>query len=295
MKRLESVTGAPVVKAARREWLLPVTLALVVAIGLWMLWAFLLIKGVAWYWNVPLTVEKLGQLGDLFGGVNALFAGLAFTGVAVAAYYQYKTFRLLRSQHARESFEPLFLHLLAHVKRPESIRYRIPDSEATGPEEQPFNAAVRDFRRSFGHCLGSEGRWDLNDQQYSSALVRQYPDFLSPNESTLVPYLRSLYQLFALIERSEIDDDDKDYYAEVAAARLDKEDIFLLEVEAIVREQRLKPLIERFGLLREHLRHDPKAPVITLDEYLAQTEFELSAVWSLEWRKRHLGSDDERR
>lgn len=43
-------------------------------------------------------MEKQGQLGDLFGGVNAIFSGLALAGVVTAVVLQSKELQLQRSE-----------------------------------------------------------------------------------------------------------------------------------------------------------------------------------------------------
>lgn len=62
-----------------------VLIALVGLPGLWYLWAT---KGVQYFEKLlcidSVDCARLGQVGDLFGGVNALYAGFAFTGLLVS-------------------------------------------------------------------------------------------------------------------------------------------------------------------------------------------------------------------
>ena len=48
--------------------------------------------------NVYPETERQGQFGDMFGSVNALFAGLAFAGVIVAILLQKKELELQRKE-----------------------------------------------------------------------------------------------------------------------------------------------------------------------------------------------------
>lgn len=53
----------------------PLTILLLLAFGLWAVWWTIISK-----WGPQDPAEK-GQLGDMFGGVNALFTAFAFAGV----------------------------------------------------------------------------------------------------------------------------------------------------------------------------------------------------------------------
>lgn len=69
----------------------------------------------AWgYWGAPYALstlcadscDKLGQVGDLFGGVNALFAGLAFCGLVFSIDLSRKAMTQERQRaHEKEVFE----------------------------------------------------------------------------------------------------------------------------------------------------------------------------------------------
>jgi hypothetical protein len=53
------------------------------------------------YWGVRSSfpnLEQSGQVGDLFGAVNALFSGLAFAGVIIAIWLQRKDLELQRDE-----------------------------------------------------------------------------------------------------------------------------------------------------------------------------------------------------
>jgi len=58
---------------------------------LWMLW------GIVVYFTLPEWSQK-GQAGDLFGGINALFAGLAFAGVIFTVFLQTRELALQRQE-----------------------------------------------------------------------------------------------------------------------------------------------------------------------------------------------------
>jgi hypothetical protein len=86
------------------------TVFVVLAVAVWAAWGLYGAPFVALVWADPgdntTTLARLRQAGDLLGGINALFAALAFAGVAIAAYTQW------RSSH-KQAFESAFFNALS--------------------------------------------------------------------------------------------------------------------------------------------------------------------------------------
>jgi len=108
-------------KAADARWWRNLALgAFVGGVFVVTLWAWWGLAGVEWLaryrrgsYGLP-SAEELGQTGDIFGGVSALFSALALLGVAVGALIQGHTATVLRKQvvDARRSSE---MQLRAYV------------------------------------------------------------------------------------------------------------------------------------------------------------------------------------
>jgi hypothetical protein len=88
----------------RSPWLTPFRLIAVLFGGVILLWIWWWTHGIHIVAAKLVETQTLGQVGDLFGGINALFAAFAFAGVGVAAYYQHLSWKLL-SVGGRESSE----------------------------------------------------------------------------------------------------------------------------------------------------------------------------------------------
>ena len=71
-----------------RKHFVPVAVVIVI---LWLLWWIVV-------WAIGGTTEQQGHLGDLFGGINALFSGLALAGVVTAVILQSHELQLQRSE-----------------------------------------------------------------------------------------------------------------------------------------------------------------------------------------------------
>jgi hypothetical protein len=260
-----------------------------IAFGLWLVWATYGIRLILWYWTdsgSPTTNEnhalaQLGQIGDLFGGVNALFAAFAFVGVAIAAYYQHKTFVMQREQHVRQSFEPLFFQLLGAHRPPEELAPAWvedsnpePDIEviwAGFPEaDKPTSMAecIRALRDYVNYQARDAQKTDATGQARWIQFRSSYEAFYRFNEATLGPYFRKLYHLFKFIAYSDLSWDEKVRYANIARASLDKNELFLLLLNCgSERGGEFKPLVEAFGLLK-HISISPFEGQRTIEQVL---------------------------
>jgi hypothetical protein len=263
------------------------------ALTLWMLWGTLGISLLTLYWtgSWPLrqgatSVATLGQVGDLFGGINALFAAFAFVGVALAAYYQYRTFKLQATQTAHQSFEPLFFELLKRHQPPERLR----PLDAGAKYTDEFGGAW------FADVVDRYREWLSNQQPFMDAakqdsalsshhIAPQYIDFYRHNEDILGPYFRKLYHIFKFIGKSELPWAEKARYSSIARAGLNKNELLLLALNCKTPAgEDFLPYVEGFGLLR-HVARQVGRP--TPDELVARHLYSAGATLDTASREAH--------
>lgn len=227
------------------------------AIALWLLWAFAFIRLVLWYWtgsSIPTGADgtqlaQLGQIGDLFGGINALFAAFAFVGVALAAYYQHKAFKLQAEQHVRQSFEPLFFQLLQAHRAPATLI--AVNARATPDSTYALSACMKVTRAAMDEAIFNSQRGDPTSPPPLHVVTRLYRAFYSANDGELAPYFRKLYHLFKFIAHGDLRWDEKVRYANIARASLNKDELLLLLLNCASEEgAEFKPLVEGLGLLK---------------------------------------------
>jgi len=256
--------------------------ATIALVGVWLWWA---IAGVEWFAKLrqgsdgTLTIEQLGQTGDLFGGISALFAALAFMGVAIGAYYQNKTWRIAERQHVQQSFEPLFFQLLTlHRQIDSELILRRPHD--SGESEQiDLGVAAEMVRDDVSYFWSELVKDPSGNKEFAHAA---YDKLYSRNESTLGPYFRSLYHLFALVDRSRLPEADKHQYAHIARALLSADVLFLLLINCLTeRGLGLKRLVERYGLLK-HIKRLDDSGGPTHEALLVEWYFDLTATASLD-------------
>ena len=231
-------------------------------------------------------LQALGQAGDLFGGINALFAALAFVGVAIAAVIQGKTLQISLNQQRQQSFEPLFFHLLdlhrnvavPHVplmgrfdKKQKAVR-----TEGGVEPSVGFTRAMKILRYALRR-MAVALQMDANGRaKLKQACNAYYTTFYDANQDELGPHFRSLYQVFKLIDNSAFEEHMKIRYANIARSTLGKDQLFLLAVNCASQHgAEFKPLVERYGLLK-HIARD--ADKKTIDERVADWCYHVSAT-----------------
>ncbi|MEJ5991959.1 putative phage abortive infection protein [Ramlibacter sp. PS3R-8] len=204
----------------------------------------------------PVTLTELGQAGDLFGGINALFAALAFAGVAIAAYTQWS------SSH-KQAFESAFFNALSlhhtivgglHIntgiieapkwRKELSARSSAPLPASNSVEGRDVFAAIVDRLASFS---GSPG-----DTTFLYRQLQQNHNYV------LGHYFRNLYQILRLIDVQRghvVNEAEKRRFGSLLRAQLSASELTLLLLncqENMVDEGQFRNLLVRYRML-EHL------------------------------------------
>lgn len=267
-----------------------VAAAIGVVISLWYLWAAYGADMVVDYWVTKDTsaaskLTQLGQAGDLFGGINALFAAFAFAGVLFAAVVQTRTLHVTAKQQSQQAFEPLFFHLLelhrevfASTLTPPPLSTR--NSASLAPQKSggpiKFGRAVMRMRRQISILATNVPRDTSGNEELARRVGRFYESVYRTNQDELGPHFRSLYHIFKLIDQSQFPEDVRVKYANIARATLGKDQLFLLAVNCTSPfGAEFKPLIERYGLLK-HI--DRRVSFETIDHRIARQCYEPTAI-----------------
>ena len=184
------------------------------------LWAAWISQELIFQWlDVPWKSELLGQLGDTFGALNALFSALAFIAVLFTLKQQRddlnrqqeQIFRTERDQHIQR-FEQTFyelLRLLREARNDVEFRYsrdylqdgasaeRNSGERVEGTEA--FKRASTEMRHWIGLANQAEGEVsaDTAAKLYLKHVHSRY-------ESTFAPYYRLLYTLLLRIKEDPV-------------------------------------------------------------------------------------------
>lgn len=199
------------------------------------------------------NMSSLGQAGDMFGGLNTLFAGLAFAFVAIAAYFQQRALASAHDQQRLAEFEPLFFRLL------EMFRELQRDARITADNIVPGRALDSENVKQHFRAMA---QWAVNgssDPPMSAAdqkilMVVYYEKTYQANEHVLAPMFRTLYHTFRLIAHSGLTDKEQVRYANIARGLLSGDFLMLLMLNCLSPHGKgFAAYVEYFGLLK-HIR-----------------------------------------
>jgi hypothetical protein len=243
---------------------------------LWLIGAIslvLVVVGLNAYFLFP--YDARGTFGDMFGGVNALFTGLAFAVLIYTVWLQRSELVLQRkeleqtrdelkgqkeqlaAQNAtltRQRFENTFFQLLrTHGEIVNAIDiWRTKEVVSRG----------RDCFREFYRRLKNEwAQANTQPGQHSPAIEKAYSDFFTDNQGDLAHYFRHLYHVIRFVNESDID--DKRRYTNFVRAQLSSYELVLLFYNCLSPEHgraKFKPLVEKFALLKN------LSPALLLDD-----------------------------
>jgi len=221
---------------------------------------------------------KPNEFGDMFGGLNALFSGLAFAGLIITI--------LLQREDLRAQKEVLELQLdqldlqkqeLADTRKVlKAQQDEMAEQNKTLRKQQfentlfsmidVFNDIVNMITHGNGTAIVTGRNAVKNIYDSNAWRLRQHP-ILNANEwfvghdANFGPYFRMLYNILKFIENSDVE--DKQFYSFVVRDQLSMPEVFFLCLFGMRDDnnKEYKRLIEEYSLLRmlnDDLKLDPQ-------------------------------------
>ncbi|MCR9118216.1 MAG: putative phage abortive infection protein [bacterium] len=200
---------------------------------------------------------EAGTFGDMFGGVNALFSGLAFALLVVTLYLQMKELSLQRKEltdtrtelklqrelmekqndaFSRQAFDSTFFRMLdLHNQIVNDM-----DVDINGVTK----ASGRDCFEFFSYAIEEESR--KRQQKGASVFMTIY----ERHEANMGHYFRNLYQIVRFVDGSDIV--DKQIYMSIVRAQLSSLELVILLYHCAIGNGLvdMKPLVEKYSLLK---------------------------------------------
>lgn len=214
--------------------------------------------------NQPALLTQLGETGDAFGGLNALFAAVAGAFVAWAGYLQNQSLKQARAAYEEErkarqkqEFESTFFKMLelsrALAERIESRNLREYVYLGKPQPSRKHGAAALDHLAA-SIATNAQSNFANDPHRQATLLVSLYGEHVYAKQpSALGPFFRLLFQLFKVIEESGLDEAIQIRYANIARGQLSEGTSFLLALNGLApRGRRFVRYIEKYGLL-EHM------------------------------------------
>lgn len=190
------------------------------------------------------------KLGDRYGALNTVFTGLAFAGLIFTILLQQRQIRDADEENILRRFENTFFRLQDAYKQ-------IVDTTELNQARHFSNAKKLEAfeRMSFSASQTiCAGRLPWNKVTLD-IVQKAWPTFFARFEDKLAHYFRVLYHIFKLIDSSEIDRENKDFYARLFRAQLTSAELTLLFFNGMTDYgENFKDYVERYALLK----HFPK-------------------------------------
>ncbi|CAA9202114.1 putative phage abortive infection protein [Flavobacterium collinsii] len=225
-------------------------------IGLWTL---------SYYTLKDLSDVKRGTFGDMFGGVNALFSGLALAGIILTILLQRKELRFQREElrETRKEFE--IQNETLRLQRFENTFFQLLNTHSSivnSMDLRKYNEKTsvisegRDcfqiFYTRLEHYIKTKDK-DLYINPVTTNLkgtLESYDIFFEKNQNNLGHYFRNLYHIIKFVDNSEIH--DKQVYINFVRAQLSSHELSLIFFNCLAPYgvQKFKPLIEKYSLLK---------------------------------------------
>jgi Putative phage abortive infection protein len=197
-------------------------------------------------------LRKQADFGQMFGGINTLFAGLAFAALVVTLMLQQQSFRQQRDELAsqaerirQQAFETMLVQLLGfHHAIARESHLRVLGGEVSGRE------ALGRMSGDLVGILANTAR-ELPKAPPREVIDLGYEKFHQYSQANLDHLFRNLYHIIKFVDASKMEEPRR--YTSLVRAQLSAPELILLFYNGLSSYgEKFKPLVEKYALL-EHL------------------------------------------
>lgn len=217
---------------------------------------------------------SLGEFGDVYGALNTLFSGLAFSGVIISIVIQSAELRATRSEMKaqvsqfeqqtkamqKQVFESTFFNMVSlHNSTSSKMR-----------EEDEFNRIIN---RVNAYAVNS-----ITTANASITLLEHlkivYSLFMQESYDKMGRYFISVYQMLKFINCSDFSLDEKKVYANILRAQMSNQELSLLFINCLCynRTDNFKKLVEKYSFF-EHIYYKEISKTLN---YMSQNMFNVN-------------------
>lgn len=215
-------------------------------------------------WYFLFDQNDRGTFGDMFGAVNSLFSGLAFSGIIITILLQRQELAFQREElaHTREEirgqkeqmelqnetlniqrFENTFFSMVRlFSEQTETLKTKWGENEIYG----------KDCFRIFKMSLQRRHMQNSNNKQEDlpTSIDVLYEKFYANYHVMLGHYFRTLYNIVKFVDQSSVN--NKNFYINLVRAQLSSNELFILFYNCNSKHgsSKFKPLIEKYALLK---------------------------------------------
>lgn len=183
--------------------------------------------------------SKRASFGDMFGGLNTFFAGLAFAGVIYTIFLQRKQLDLQRKElllsrtefvsssetQNVQRFENTYFALLDFLNQVcEKITFVMPDSKESVTGRKCFEYLYDSLKLAIAN--GEYLNHNLLDSYNLPGYPHNYDRFFYDHRSTLNPFLDTFSQLMRFVDKEKLI--SKELYYGLISAQLTEEQLLII-------------------------------------------------------------------
>ncbi|MHA4867219.1 putative phage abortive infection protein [Duganella sp. PWIR1] len=211
------------------------------------------------------TLTEFGQVGDSFGGLNALLTAFAGAFVFWAGFMQHQALKEARQEAERErdyrrkqEFESLLFQLLSLCAvAAEKVHRKTSQTSSVDNGVRRGSRALDSYAASIYSKVNPEQVGATPDKVLKKLITTFYTTAYDRNPSAFGPYYRMLLQVFRHIVDSGLSEKAQQRYASIARGQISEGAVLLLALYGLSKAGReFHPLIEKFNLLTHiHRRH----------------------------------------
>ncbi|RUU25220.1 putative phage abortive infection protein [Mesorhizobium sp. M6A.T.Ce.TU.016.01.1.1] len=247
---------------------------------LWPVIVTLLLAAAAWcanlYYGLSLESDARGLFGDMFGAVNSVFSGFAFVGVIYAIFLQrheisiakkeiaytktildeqQKQLSLQNQETKKQAFESTYfqmVRLFTDITNQIDLQKMGKSGMMVTKGKDAFPVFLERLRKAYSPL--EKSLYGGHDFESS------YEAFYQEHNTELGHYFRMLYNIVAFIDGAEIE--NQKFYAKILRAQLSDAEVAILFYNGLSQHgvQKFKPLMERYGLLKNLNERDVSVP-----------------------------------
>jgi len=213
----------------------------------------------------------VNEFGDMYGALNTLFSGLAFSGVIVSIFLQSAELRATRAEMKAQVVQ--FEHQTKAMQRQvfESSFFSMMDLHNT------ISSNLRNenkFKELFGGLIHIATKTHHYNRTLREHLDDIYNEFMAEAYAHVGHYFRYIYQIMKFIDRSELSKDERTVYMNILRAQLSNYELVLLFVncQCYKRSDKFKELVESYGFFEHIYDSDLKEFLSGMNEFRIKDE-----------------------
>lgn len=223
-----------------------------------------------WMFDKLLTgkvfAPSLGEFGDVYGALNTLFSGLAFSGVIISI--------VIQSIELRATRKEMNSQVLQFEQQTEAMQKQVFESSFF---------SMMNLHNDISSNLRSKDQfkilfWNLNGiaektPHYKKTLIEHlnsvYEKFMEEAYSDIGHYFRYIYQIMKFIDKSKLSEDEKSVYMNILRAQFSNYELLLLFVNCLCykRSDKFKCLVEKYGFFEHIYETDLNTFMINMNTY----------------------------